>query len=319
MVEQRIITDTDFISPLPTEGDFYELLYGSLYHIGNQTPHKYEFVYNLTVLLCIKQQVTLLRRVCAKEWKASLKDILKELYKQKKEADSIIVSIPFIDYYETVERTIAVLEFVCDVLDELLSTDFKGLELLKIDYEALGHKFYPIPAMEEFFKQLAEQLYPTLVYQFRYPDARCVTDEAVRRGFLPASDASEDYDKDLYRSEILMIEGDYAKESEGHESVIKESDKEKDVSVSKEDIGTVCAENQIGVLYYMLNGKVDADLLVKVGNFIINKDYNISKRANNSVYKYIHCPTVFLEKLERIEYIKSQLQRYGIPIPKELE
>ena len=69
----------------------------------------------------------------------------------------------------------------------------------------------------------------------------------------------------------------------------------------------------------MLHGKIDTNLLIKVGNFILNKEKKKKKRANNAVYNYIHKPNGFTGKIDKVKYIISQLERYEIAVPKELE
>lgn len=78
-------------------------------------------------------------------------------------------------------------------------------------------------------------------------------------------------------------------------------------------------KNKIAVLHYMLRDKIDTEIIVKVANYITNKEYDIANKANNSAYKYIHKPELFREKNENVAYIVQSLKKYGFEIPKELE
>ena len=77
---------------------------------------------------------------------------------------------------------------------------------------------------------------------------------------------------------------------------------------------------RIGVIYYMLYDalKDNQELLIKVANYVIDKDYIARNRANNAAYKYIHNPSFLIDKDWKVEYICEQLKRYNIEIPCEL-
>ena len=65
--------------------------------------------------------------------------------------------------------------------------------------------------------------------------------------------------------------------------------------------------------------KDNQELLIKVANYVIDKDYILQNRANNAAYKYIHSPSLLVDKGWKIEYICQQLERYNIEIPDELK
>ena len=156
--------------------------------------------------------------------------------------------------------------------------------------------------------QYEKEMYSTLVELFHYDDTRCIRDERVRRGLLSIAEASPDFEKDLYKEELILDDNPIGK-------IDEKEDLDEIINLS----ARISAKKQIGVLYYMLYKQVDMELLVKVANFITNKPYNKEQLANNTAYKYIHNPSIFNEKFEIIEYIKSQLERYDIEVPKELK
>ena len=89
------------------------------------------------------------------------------------------------------------------------------------------------------------------------------------------------------------------------------------LSNKKTDI--ISNKNRIAVLHYMLRDKIDSETIIKIANYVTNKEYDINNKANNSAYKYVHKPELFREKNENIEYIVQSLEKYGFKIPKELE
>lgn len=60
----RYITDTDFIKDV-IEGDEYSLVYGIIQHSTHNSELRDKYIYNLTVILCLKQETKLLRTVKA--------------------------------------------------------------------------------------------------------------------------------------------------------------------------------------------------------------------------------------------------------------
>lgn len=302
---QKRITDTDIICPLLTQGSVYELVYGTLYH---STCKNDEVIYNLVVTLCLNQKVKPLQRIYSKKCLTVLNEIINKIDILNKQYDDIRVIIPFIGYDASLVDTRLHFEFVADILKDFMENDFSEITLLDLDYkEVLGHEFYPIPSMDDFFEQYENEMYSTLVDLFHYSDTRCIRDERVRRGLLSITEASSDYEQELYKEELILDDNPIERTDE------KEDRNEINLS------GRISAKKQIGVLYYMLYKHVDMELLVKVANFMTNKPYDKEQLANNTAYKYIHNPSMFREKYEIIEHIKSQLERYDIEVPEELK
>lgn len=303
---QKRITDTDIICPLLTQGSMYELVYGTLYHSICEND---EVIYNLVVTLCLNQKVKPLQRIFSKKCLVVLDEIFNKIDVLNKQYDDVRVVIPFIGYDASLVETRLHFEFVADILKDFIENDFSEITLTDLDCKGiLGHEFYPIPSMDDFFEQYENEMYSTLVDLFQYDDTRCIRDERVRRGLLSIAEASPDFEKDLYKEELILDDNPIGK-------IDEKEDLDEIINLS----ARISAKKQIGVLYYMLYKQVDMELLVKVANFITNKPYNKEQLANNTAYKYIHNPSIFNEKFEIIEYIKSQLERYDIEVPKELK
>lgn len=303
---QKRITDTDIICPLLTQGSVYELVYGTLYHSICEND---EVIYNLVVTLCLNQKVKPLQRIYSKKCLTVLNEIINKIDILNKQYDDVRVVIPFIGYDSSLVDTRLHFEFVADILKDFIENDFSEITLTDLDCkEILGHEFYPIPSMDDFLEQYENEMYSTLVELFHYDDTRCIRDERVRRGLLSIAEASPDFEKDLYKEELILDDNPIGK-------IDEKEDLDEIINLS----ARISAKKQIGVLYYMLYKQVDMELLVKVANFITNKPYNKEQLANNTAYKYIHNPSIFNEKFEIIEYIKSQLERYDIEVPKELK
>ena len=87
------------------------------------------------------------------------------------------------------------------------------------------------------------------------------------------------------------------------------------LSSNSKQVNGTSNKNRTAVLYYMLRSKLDLETIVKIANYVTNKDYDITNKANNSAYK----PELFREKNENIAYIVQALKKYGFEVPKELE
>lgn len=132
----------------------------------------------------------------------------------------------------------------------------------------------------------------------------------IRRGLKVNISPSEHYDENLYYKYFINS-------SKPKINVIEE-----DIDIENEIIKYKGYDiKRIGVLYYMLRDvlKDNQELLIKVANYVIDKDYILQNRANNAAYKYIHSPSLLIDKEWKIEYICQQLERYGIEIPNELK
>ena len=94
-MEIRYITDTDFIKDR-LEGDEYSLVYGIIQHATHNSELRDKYVYNLTVVLCLKQETQLLRVVKVKQWVVLLEKTIGLLQSYDK---NTLVTIPFCNIY----------------------------------------------------------------------------------------------------------------------------------------------------------------------------------------------------------------------------
>ena len=114
----RYITDTDFIKDV-IEGDEYSLVYGIIQHSTHNSELRDKYIYNLTVILCLKQETKLLRTVKTKQWIELLNKIIGTLQSFDK---STLVTIPFCNIYGyRVNEIIDSFQLSRSVLSELLS------------------------------------------------------------------------------------------------------------------------------------------------------------------------------------------------------
>ena len=64
----------------------------------------------------------------------------------------------------------------------------------------------------------------------------------------------------------------------------------------------------------------DDELLTKVVNYVLNRDYKPGSKNGNTPYKYINnIGSEVLNDFDRVDYIIEQLLRYNIPIPDEVQ
>lgn len=297
------ITDTDFID-CTLEGDEYNLIYGVFYHISYHNELKEKYIYNLSIMLCIKQEVNILRAAKVKQWMELLKAIIAKLSQFDKD---VLVTIPFmdIDGYG-LNEILDAFRLELSILNELLLNNFKELKLI----DSCIDDCFPIPSLENCFADLGIEIAANTDGTL---DDEDILDEMRRRklrlpdGISPYIQKDKNYYYEYYTDSEQSDKRRFFKEKS-----IDEEDKI--IEVRESDI------KRIGAIYYMLKDvlKDNQELLVKVANYVLGKDYNPNLRANNSAYKYIHNPALLTNKAEKVEYIKKQLVRYNIEIPEEL-
>ena len=302
IMDIRYITDTDFIKDV-IEGDEYSLVYGIVQHSTHNSELRDKYIYNLTVILCLKQETKLLRTVKTKQWIELLNKIIGILQSFDK---STLVTIPFCNIYGyKVNEIINSFELSRSVLSELLSSNFKNIEV--IEYI---NRCYPIQSLKDLFFNLVIEIETGIFEGINVEDSYIIYDEMIRRGLKINVSQSEHYDENLYYKYFINS-------SKPKINVIEE-----DIDIENEIIKYKGYDiKRIGVLYYMLRDvlKDNQELLIKVANYVIDKDYILQNRANNAAYKYIHSPSLLVDKGWKIEYICQQLERYGIEIPNELK
>lgn len=298
----RYITDTDFIKDV-IEGDEYSLVYGIVQHSTHNSELRDKYIYNLTVILCLKQETKLLRTVKTKQWIELFNKIIGTLQSFDK---STLVTIPFCNIYGyKVNEIINSFELSRSVLSELLSSNFENIEV--IEYI---NRCYPTQSLEDLFLNLVIEIETGIFEEVNIEDSYIIYDEMIRRGLKVNVSQSEHYDKNLYYKYFINS-------SKPKINVIEE-----DIDIENEIIKYKGYDiKRIGVLYYMLRDvlKDNQELLIKVANYVIDKDYILQNRANNAAYKYIHSPSLLVDKDWKIEYICQQLKRYNIEIPDELK
>ena len=311
---KHFITDTDFIEPrLYSSEDIYNIVYAPFYYGFCNFPYStnQEALYNHVLNTCKTLKNKVWRKIRIKQYLEKLYSIVEKLKKISDQYDNVIVRVPFIQLYEDdIYTTIDLFSFLITILEEIIANHLEELDEMEPLFLEMDVCGYPLQTIEESFEGLIMMVKDGMSEGFSKEDVYIVTDEMLRRklevenlSFITNIQPSGKYNENLYRKHFI---GESLSPFNTQKSV-------------KTDDLPLTAQNRIGVLYYMLNGKIDTDLLVKVGNFMLNKDYDVKKRANNAVYNYIHKPNGFTSKIDRAKYIISQLERYEIAIPKELE
>lgn len=297
------ITDTDFID-CTLKGDEYSLVYGVFQHISCHNELKEKYIYNLAIILCMKQDVDVLRATKVKQWMELLGKIIDKLNQFD---EDVLVTIPFmdIDGYE-LNEILDAFRLEVSILNELLLNNFKELKLI----DSCIDDCFPVWSLEDCFADLGIDIIATTGGAL---DEEDILDEMRRRGLRLPNGTSyriqrdKNYYYEYYTDSEQSDKRRFFKEKRG-------DDEDRIIEVKESDI------KRIGVIYYMLKDalKDNQELLVKVANYVLGKDYNPNLRANNSAYKYIHNPALLINKAEKVEYIKKQLVRYNIEIPEEL-
>lgn len=304
-MEIKYITDTDFIKER-LEGDEYSLIYGIIQHSTHNTELRDKYIYNLTVVLCLKQETRLLRIVKVKQWIALVEKIVGLLQTYGK---GTLVTIPFCNIYGyEIDEVINSFQLSLSLLQELLVSNFENMEVIEYIYRC-----YPIQSLEELFFNLVIEIDSGIFEGMDSTDSYIVYDEMIRRGLnvdKRVISPSEHYNDNLYYKRFIGATKPKMNIIEDYSETDYEVVKYKGYDIER-----------IGVIYYMLRDalKDNQELLIKVANYAIDKDYILQNRANNAAYKYIHTPTLLIDKVQKIEKICKQLERYGIEIPNELQ
>ncbi len=306
IMEITYITDTDFIKYELT-GDDYSLIYGIIQHSAHNDELKDRYIYNLTVLLCIKQETNVLRTVKSQQWIKLLNNIISNLQSFDKKT---LITIPFCNIFGyNISTLINSFSFSLAILNELLLEKFKNMEV--IEYI---NKCYPIQSLKDLFLNLVMEIEVETFENIKATETYIVYDEMIRRG-LNIDDIkispSEHYNENVYYTRFIS-----STTYKIHPIRIEE-----DTNIENETVKYKGYDIQrIGVIYYMLHDvlKDNQELLIKVANYTIDKDYISKYKANNAAYKYVHKPSILTDKYWKIQYICKQLERYDIEIPREL-
>lgn len=309
-MEISYITDTDFILQ-KIEGDEYSLIYGIIQHSIHSYELRDKYIYNLTAVLCLKQDTTVLRIVKTKQWLKLLEDIIKRLSMMYE--SNVLITIPFCNIYAfKISELITSYELSFNILNEFLKANFSNVEVI----DSIK-KCYPIQALQDLFLNLAIEVENGVFdvpSESLYIDSGIVYDEMIRRGIDAGLNISksEMFDQNLYYRTLIN--------SVKPKALVVELEEESNGDKVEIVHGRISDIKKIGVIYYMLKDclKDNQELIVKVANYVLNKEYDIENKAGNSAYKYVHSPSLFINKLDKTNYIKEQLRRYNIDIPKDL-
>ncbi len=170
------------------------------------------------------------------------------------------------------------------------------------------------------FEQLKKDGYLAFSYELKLYSL-----EVSTWSLLFVKDTLEEFCENPDRIEYISEEYEETDYDECAEYIYQKketSSEQLDVDITQspnKQINGTSNKNRIAVLYYMLRDKFDYETIIRIANYVTNKEYDIANKANNSAYKYIHKPELFAEKNENIMYIVQSLKKYGFEVPKELK
>lgn len=342
-MNDRFITDTDF---LPIEK--YEYLYYIKERRNNQQEELYQLImgiliyrniddiYHLLMTLSVNQESAIIRNVKLKLWKDELQAIITSIKKYRIKNYQVHIVLPYLIYntWLGIETVISYFQWAINIIDEIQNFN----ERLVLNKET--NLCFPLPDMNYFFcRFVAEKLHPNWQEDesldnlsiFDAPiniekmrtdgmfniEIELWYDEMIRRGFVKTEHCKSKFynsEEKNYRKFFIDID-------------IKNEELDIIDSVNlKHNTEDVSDKEKTAVIYYMLQNKVENDIIIKVCNYVLGKKYNqeIHKKNTNNVERYIR--HYRKEKLDKdninksmIEKVSKILSDYEMEIPQNVK
>lgn len=293
------ITDTDFIIGQLDDNE-YSLVYGIIQHCTHNDELRDKYIYNLVATLCINQEVTVLKNSKSTQWITLLETVVAVLDKYD---TSTVVTIPFANIYSySIKEFITSFSLGKTILQELLVIPIKEIELIeKIKYA------YPIQSLEDLFMNLMIDIDTDCIEGLDNSDLFIITDEMIRRGIPVRSHItkSKQYDENLYYKTFIG-ESSCAFKTEKSDTTLDDTEVEEEKRIKG------IYKEKCSVIYYMLYGKVDTDVISKVCCYMLKKEYN-----DTTIARYFRTPKDSFIKY-KFQIIKT-LKKYKFEIPSEIE
>lgn len=279
----KIITDSDFIPYKTFTNEEYHIVYDILYNdaCGSNAYDVVASYYN-------RYKTNIGRKVALKHWIKCFQIVIDSLskWKERTHEEDVCIYIPFLnDYKETASHVIDVFEMAQDASNLLRNTNGEVVQIEKP--EAL----VKILDMKSVFQAFQYRISQTVGED----KAMVIHDEMVRRGLCPNTKYT--YKEDKYRTCII---GAYEESPAENKHVSLEERKEKSI------------KDRAAIIYYMLKDDVETSMIQKIIHYVCNptKEYK-GANPSDTIYTYVaHPEKYFLDKADRIDYIKETLQKY---------
>lgn len=279
----KIITDSDFIPYKTFTKEEYHIVYDIIYNDAFEI-----CAYDVVASYYNQYKTRIGRKVALKHWNNCFQKVIDALVNLKKETkeNELCIYIPFLeDYKETATHIIELFEMAQDTVNLLRNGDGATVCLENPD------KIEKVADMLTIFRDWRDSL-----WQDDQELAYIIHDEIIRRGLFPNSKLI--VKENRYRKYFI----DIAEPSEEKKDTMPDTWEEKKEKTIKD---------KSAVIYYMLKDNINTDLLQKVIHYACcpQKEY-AGANPNDTIYTYIKHPEKFLDKIDRINYIKENLEKY---------
>lgn len=279
----QVITDSDFIPYKSFTEEEYHIVYDVLYNDACGST-----AYDVVASYYNKYKTPIGRKVALMHWCKCFQKIIDALnvYKEKAFEGDVCVYIPFLDdYKQTATHTIEVFEMAKDAAILLRDTDVKDAPIENPD------DIMAVDDMETIFTEWMDRLGEETSEE----GASIIYDEMIRRGLCPNTKICNSENK--YRTYII---GAYEESPAENKHVSLEEQKEKSI------------KDRAAIIYYMLKDDVETSVIQKIIHYVCKptKEYK-GANPSDTIYTYVaHPEKSFLDKADRIDYIKETLKKY---------
>ena len=345
MPKHTCITDTDFLPRnkfnylyLHTnernqqEEEIYQLVFGILKY------RNIDLIYHLLIRLVVSQEGEIIKNVKLKLWKEELQKIIASLKRYTKDNKyQVDVILPYLLFNTWIDINVVIsyFQWAINIIEEI--QNYK--EELTVNEKV--HLWYPLPSMHVFFITfIINKVYPNIEDCENSEDVLDVmqepidlehlrkdgmfgigldlwSDEMIRRGIpLGTIPKSQYYDSEETNYRRYFIEKEFDED---------ELESEDSTNLSIGDANPNDKE-KTAIICFMLQDKVEKQLLSRICNYVAGKKYNteIRKSNKNSIDRYIRlCQKEELDKdsftKPMINRIAKLLEEYELEVPKKVK
>lgn len=291
-MEERIITDTDFVPEEHVQLDSYDEVYQIEYEILSGVPD-FNRTHDNIVRLVKNRPSQLSRKAMLVIWQQELNKIvtaLKSFYNKKFET---IVYIPITLYRERIETTLQQFEFAKILIGELVQDPNQVDRIVAKDnsripniYELFAETFenfcdtgngLPVEDVNWNRKVIVDEMLRRGLYDYGRLDKLCHGRYVTSKDFVP----SEHYDEKERFFEVFYEDKEHLEKADIDKLMVGLTEEQ----LREEDNRKV----KCGVMYYILRDKLDTYSLAAIINYACRVPYNnkVKKANTNSVEKYL--------------------------------
>lgn len=279
----QVITDSDFIPYKSFTEEEYHIVYDVLYNDACGSS-----AYDVVASYHNKYKTPVGRKVALMHWCKCFQKIIDALnvYKEKTFEGDVCIYIPFLNGYKaTASHIIEVFEMAQDASNLLRET---GEEIAQIEKPDALVK---IDSMEAVFENWRDNI----AQEVGEDEAIIIYDEMIRRGLCP--NTKNIYKEDKYRKYYIGAQDNKPQDNE---------------RLSLEEIKEKSIKDRAAIIYYMLKDDVETSVIQKIIHYVCKptKEYK-GANPSDTIYTYVaHPEKSFLDKADRIDYIKETLKKY---------